>query len=298
MSTVVRRIRRIGFTSADLGRTADFYAALGFAATGTEAVGTAELAMLGVAGARAERLSMRLGLQEVEFLRFDPPGRGIPGDSSSTDLWFQHIAIAVSDIAEAYARVMAAGGVAITEGGPQTLPPNTGRVTAFKFRDPEGHPLELLSFPRGTGDPAWHVEGGASPFLGIDHTAIAVSDVARSRAFYEALGFRAQPGSENMGSGQQQLDAVAADRVAVLPLMPAEAPPHLELLGYEVGSRRPMPPDTCAADLWATRVLIEGVPLPMERDARATAMPDGSRSVLIRDLDGHAIVFADGGESN
>ncbi len=186
---MVRRIRRIGFTSADLGRTADFYAALGFAAIGTEAVDAAELAMLGMAGARAERLSMRLGRQEVEFLRFDPPGRAYPDDSTSTDLWFQHIAIAVSDIGEAYARVMAAGGHAITEGGPQTLPPNTGGVTAFKFRDPEGHPLELLAFPPGIGDRAWQAKRGASPFLGIDHTAIAVSDVARSRAFYEGLGF-------------------------------------------------------------------------------------------------------------
>ena len=113
MSVVAQRIRRIGFTSADLDRAAAFYAALGFAAIGTEALDDAELAMLGMAGARAERLSMRLGRQEVEFLRFDPPGRAYPEDSTSTDLWFQHIAIAVSDIGEAYARVMAAGGVAI-----------------------------------------------------------------------------------------------------------------------------------------------------------------------------------------
>ena len=260
MSVAAHRIRRIGFTSADLGLVAGFYAALGFEAIGTEAVGEAELAMLGMAGARAERLSMRLGRQEVEFVRFDPPGRAYPNDSTSTDLWFQHIAIAVSDIGEAYARAMAAGGHAITEGGPQTLPPNTGSVTAFKFRDPEGHPLELLAFPPGVGEEAWQAKGAAVPFLGIDHTAIAVSDIVRSRAFYEGLGFRVKPGSENAGPGQQRLDAVAADRVAVVPLVLPQVPPHLELLGYEVGSRRPMPPGTRVADLWRRALSSRGKP--------------------------------------
>ena len=284
------RIRRMSFTSGDLGRTAVFYTALGFTAISTEEVREAELAMLGMADARAERLSMRLGRQSVEFLRFDPPGRAYPDDSTSTDLWFQHIAIVVSDMGEAYARVMAAGGLAITEGGPQTLPANTGRVTAFKFRDPEGHPLELLSFPPGIGDPGWQAKPVASPFLGIDHTAIAVSHIARSQAFYEKLGFRAEPGSENMGPGQRHLDAVAADRVAVVPLVLPEAPPHLELLAYEVGSRRPMPPDTCAADLWATRVLVDQGASPADGDASASPSPDGIKSTLIHDPDGHACV--------
>ena len=249
--------------------------------------------MLGMAGAQASRLSMRLGRQEVEFLRFDPPGRAYPGDSTSTDLWFQHIAIAVSDIDEAHARVTAAGGHAITEGGPQALPPNTGRVTAFKFRDPEGHPLELLSFPPGVGDQAWQAKRGASLFLGIDHTAIAVSQISRSEVFYEKLGFRAKPGSENKGLGQQHLDSVAADRVAVVPLVLPEALPHLELLGYEVGLRRPMPPGTRVADLWATRVIVESAAVPAEEDARIALPPDRMKSVLIHDPDGHGLVFTD-----
>ena len=289
MSSAAHRIRRIGFTSANLGRTTDFYAALGFQEIGTEAVDEAELAMLGMAGASAQRLSMRLGRQEVEFLQFGSPGRSFPEDSTSTDLWFQHIAIAVSDIGEAYARVLAAGSVAITEGGPQTLPPNTGRVTAFKFRDPEGHPLELLSFPPGIGDPAWQAKGSASPFLGIDHTAIAVSQISRSQAFYEGLGFRAEPGSENEGSGQRLLDAVAADRVAVVPLVLPDVPPHLELLGYEVGSRRPMPPGTCPADLWATRLVVDSA-IPEDVSAGGAGSLGGVRSVLIHDPDGHTVV--------
>ncbi len=39
------------------------------------------------------------------------------------------------------------GWTAISTDGPQRLPPSSGGVAAFKFRDPDGHPLELLAFP-------------------------------------------------------------------------------------------------------------------------------------------------------
>ena len=210
--TVAQRIQTIGFTTADLAGTERFYGALGFEPLTSAPVSGAELAMLGLPGSRAERLTMRLGRQEVEFLSFAPPGRPYPANSTSTDLWFQHIAIAVSDMAEAHRRVLEAGAVAITQDGPQTLPANTGGVTAFKFRDPEGHPLELLFFPSGTGEKVWQERGALSPFLGIDHTAIAVSDPDRSRAFYATLGLRSRPGSENQGPGQERLDDVRGRR--------------------------------------------------------------------------------------
>jgi hypothetical protein len=34
--------------------------------------------------------------------------------------------------------------------------PRNGSVQAFKFRDRDGHPLELLYFPPGQGRPIWH----------------------------------------------------------------------------------------------------------------------------------------------
>lgn len=39
------------------------------------------------------------------------------------------------------------------------LPESSGGVTAFKFRDPDGHPLELLAFPDGKVPSRW----GAQP---------------------------------------------------------------------------------------------------------------------------------------
>jgi len=76
---------------------------------------------------------------------------------------------------------------------PQTLPawnPNAGGIKAFYFQDPERHVLEIIWFPAGKGDPRWQRPTNGL-FLGIDHTAIVVSDTDRSLAFYhDALGLR------------------------------------------------------------------------------------------------------------
>ncbi len=276
---VARAIRRLSFTAADLGRAGAFYAALGFVPTGTGPADAEELAALGLPGARAERLRMTLGAQEVEFLAFDPPGRPYPPDSTSTDLWFQHIAIAVGDMREAHRRLMAAGGATpITEGGPQHLPPNTGGVTAFKFRDPDGHPLEFLEFPPGVGDPAWQQSEGDSIFLGIDHTAISVGDVDRSRAYYEGLGFRQSSRSLNRGPEQQRLDGLAGDVADVVGLSLAVPTPHLELLAYRTGLRRSIAASGRPDDIAATRLVL-----------RSEAA--GEPPCLLRDPDGHLILM-------
>ena len=296
MTLQARRVARVDFTASDLARTRHFYEGLGFAALGEPAtVDGAELALLGLRAARAERLTMALGAQEVSFVAFDPPGRPYPADSTSTDLWFQHIAVVVSDMAEAHGRALAAGARPITRGGPQTLPANTGGVTAFKFRDPDGHPLELLFFPAGTGAEAWHARDVTSPFLGIDHTAVAVGDADRSRAFFEGLGLTAGDGTHNHGVEQERLDDVADDRCRVVPMRPPAKPPHVELLGYEVGARRPMPVDTRADDVWATRVWIEVATLSGDHVTRAAALPGGARAALLSDPDGHMVVVFEAG---
>lgn len=293
-----RRVARIEFTTSDLARTRDFYEALGFEALAEPApVDGAELALLGLPASRAERLMMRLGDQEVSFLRFDPPGRPYPDDSGSTDLWFQHVAIVVADMAAAHAAALAAGGVPITRGGPQTLPPNTGGVTAFKFRDPDGHPLELLFFPEGTGAPVWHGRAASpSPFLGLDHTALAVSDPDRTARFFAELGLVEAEGSLNAGPEQERLDDVAGDRCRVVPLKPPEAPPHVELLGYRTGPRRPMPEGTRADDVWATCTVVVVESLSGDGLTRAAALPGGIRAALLHDPDGHAVMVMETGE--
>ncbi len=296
MRIEARRVARIDFTASDLAASMAFYEALGFKPGGILPVDGAELMLLGLPKSRAERLLMSLGDQEVGFVRFDPPGRPYPAGSTSTDLWFQHIAIAVSDMAEAHRRALAVGAVPITRDGPQTLPANTGGVTAFKFRDPDGHPLELLSFPAGVGAAAWQNRPVDNPFLGIDHTALASGDADKATAFFAALGFRASAASHNQGMEQERLDDVADDRCRVVPLLPPEAPPHVELLAYEAGLRRPMPAGTQADDLWATRTWIEVASLAGDGITQSLALAAGVRAALLHDPDGHAVVLMESGE--
>ena len=136
---------------------------------------------------------LRLGRERIELLEFTAAaGRPYPLGSTSTDLWFQHMAMVVNDMRHAYQQVMANQRFRpISRHGPVRLPDDSGGVTAFKFRDHDGHPLELLAFPPGHVPGPWHVANGTGSFLGVDHTAIAVSDPARQREILR-LGIRVQ----------------------------------------------------------------------------------------------------------
>ncbi len=138
---------------------------------------------------------------------------------------FQHFAIRVADMDAAIARLDAVDAWRpISTHGPERLPPNTGSVIAFKFRDPEGHPLEFLASP---GEPSGPL------FECIDHSAISVGDVARSIAFYEHLGLAVAGRSLNSGVEQSRLDGIDGATVDVVGLRtPSGRGPHLELLGY------------------------------------------------------------------
>ena len=80
------------------------------------------------------------------------------------------------------------------------------------------------------------------------------------------------------------------------PIQPPARPPHVELLGYEVGARRPIPDGTRADDVWATRVWIEVASLSGDGLTRAAALPGGMRAALLPDPDGHLIVLVETGE--
>lgn len=267
-------------------------------------VGDAGLAdLLGVPDARIRETVMAAGDERVSLLSFDPPGRPYPPGSTSTDLWFQHLALIVSDMDKAYAYLVAAGRFTpISEGGPVELPAASGGVTAFKFRDAEGHPLELLEFPKGKGPDAWEAKRGDGVVLGIDHSAISVGDTARSVAFFEhAFGLTVGARSENVGPEQSRMDDVPDARVTVTGMMPGTAPPHLELLGYHVGSRRPIAGATTSRDIAATHLVLETDDLAtiveaLTREAARFVSPgivtlaDGAQAIMVLDPDGHRFV--------
>jgi catechol 2,3-dioxygenase-like lactoylglutathione lyase family enzyme len=249
---------RVILTAHQPAALAFFYqTALGFSRV-------AAVAPAGIGGVRvAEAIFLRYGNSEIEICGFDPPGQKFPAAQRSGDLSFQHFAMVTPDIDAAYRNLCgAAGWRAISTDGPVTLPANTGGVTAFKFRDPEGHPLELLQPATGA-------------VARIDHSAIAVSDTAASVAFYETMGLAVQGGSLNQGPAQAALDGLDDPVVEVTRLGDAAGRLHLELLCY----RTPAPAAAVKAavnDVVATKLVFAGGGYGLVRD------PDGHQIVQER----------------
>jgi catechol 2,3-dioxygenase-like lactoylglutathione lyase family enzyme len=216
---------------------------------------------------------LRLGDQILELVQLHEPGRPYPESVSGEDTRFQHVAIVVGDMAAAFAALEAAADwTPITERAPVRLPPSSGGVTAFKFRDPDGHPAELLAFAADRIPPAWR--GGARLFKGVDHSAISVADAGPSARFYEGLGMTVSARSHNVGPEQARLDGIAGAEVEVVALSPAAATPHVELLAYRTPApRAPEPPGP--HDVAATRLIFTGT-TPL-----ALADPDGHRLIVI-----------------
>jgi catechol 2,3-dioxygenase-like lactoylglutathione lyase family enzyme len=253
------RIVRISRVVADLERALAFYRdGLGFRVVSHGPGDPALPALLGLPGATIEEAVLRLGAEEIALVRFDPPGAPYPAGSRSDDLWFQHLAIVVSDMAAAYWQLAAQSPCVISTNGPERLPARNGGVTAVKFRDFDGHPLELIQFPLGQGRPVWQrlakTGAGSGPFLGIDHTAMAVASTTRSLRFYRRLGFRVTARSWNDSTAQSRLDGVPGARVRVTGLrFPSSEGPGLELLRYAPpGRAAPAVPANALLTDWVT----------------------------------------------
>jgi catechol 2,3-dioxygenase-like lactoylglutathione lyase family enzyme len=263
MTARVSAITAVRLTTAQPERLASFYRELGFSVGPPEAIGAEEIALLGLTGG-GMRVPLRLGEQRIDLDSFDVEGRPYPGGSTAADLWFQHFALVTNDASAAWKHVAGVGGRPISTGGPVRLAPATGVAAAVQFRDPEGHPLELLQFPpeRAGGWPG-------TGLLGIDHSAISVSDIDTSCRFYAALGLSVHGRTLNEGATQVALDGLPNVEVDVVPMLPQQATPHIELLGYRHPSGRSAG-RLDANDIAATRVVWAA-----------------DRDQLLRDPDGH-----------
>jgi catechol 2,3-dioxygenase-like lactoylglutathione lyase family enzyme len=265
-------IDRVTLVVSDLDRAeADYVRTFGCRVEQRADIDPALIRVLCIRQARGRRSLLRLGRERIELLEFtDSAGRPYPPGSTSTDLWFQHMAIVVNDMRHAYQRVMANRRFRpISRDGPVRLPDTSGGVTAFKFRDHDGHPLELLAFPEGHAPGQRRAVNGTGTFLGVDHTAIAVSDPARSGRFFRSVfGFSTGTRTENRGPEQADLDDVDDVHVSVTRLAPELPAPRMELLHYRVGTRRPIPHDIASNDIVATHSVVRVASL----DATAAAL--------------------------
>ncbi len=150
-------------TVGDLDRSVAFYTrALGFALEDEAALeGEAFARLMGVASARARSATLALGDERIELLAFETPGEPYPSESHGPDLWFQHFAIVVDDMRQAFGRLCDAGLSPISTDGPQILPSRSGGATAFKFRRTSARAARLRG-RAGAGQMAGSVAGPAA----------------------------------------------------------------------------------------------------------------------------------------
>jgi catechol 2,3-dioxygenase-like lactoylglutathione lyase family enzyme len=298
-------------TVSDMDQSVDFYSrVLTFEkVSDTERSGAEFGQLYGVHGARLRAVDLRLGDESIELLQFiGKAGKPVAADARSNDLSFQHVAIIVSDMARAYS-VLRQNQVKQISAYPQTLPewnPNAAGIKAFYFRDPDGHPLEVLQFPAGKGDPKWQQAGGRL-FLGIDHTAIAVSNTDASLEFYRrVLGMRVAGESDNYGFEQEHLNNVFGAHLRITALR-GPSGIGIEFLEYITPlDGRPAAATPSAADLDHHETMIAVDDLsdmnaklqamnllrdPVKPIAFSGLLPNASQAELVRDPDGHFLLL-------
>lgn len=263
-------------------------------------------------GLSIKEAKLALGSENIVLMQFIEPstGREIPPDSRSNDLWFQHIAIVTNNMDSAYARLRRHN-VVFVSSSPQTLPdyiPAAAGIKAFYFRDPDGHNLEVIDFPEGIGDPGWQ-DSEKGIFIGIDHTAIGIAETESSTAFYrDIIGLAVAGSSENFGTEQERLNQVFGAHLLITGL---KAPKGfgVEFLDYIAppGGRQ-YPADSKPDDLWHWHTTIRVSEINtlykkltgLNYQLISHGVTDigklatgGKRGFLVRDPDGHAILFTD-----
>ena len=303
------RISAIALTVADIDLSVRFYTqALGFEVVEDVTFEPCSYDRLGsISETRVRLVTLQLGSEYIELIQYlDLEAKPIPTDSRSNDLWFQHLAIVVSDIDRAYQHLQSFEIIPIST-QPQTIPQDNemaAGVRAFKFRELNHHSLELIWFPEGKGKDKWQ-QSGDELFLGIDHSAIAVRDTEKSLRFYrDLLGLTPEKTNLNQGQEQADLDGLPAPEVEVTPIQPQKSSIGVELLAYQQpqGGRERLK-DWQIKDIPHLHYVIEVEDLAggMDRlrsqvkciSSEAITLPEYRYDwgCLIADTDGHAVLL-------
>ena len=262
----VTAIKSIGITVQDMNRSLPFYEKVfHFKLVSNDTIQSEEYSSLvNVKNAVVHLVKLKLGDEQIELIDFIyPEGKGYPEDSHSNDLWFQHIAIITSNMDSAYAWLKS-NNIKNISVEPQRLPDwnkNAGGIKAFYFQDPDGHPLEILEFPPDKGNVKWHKKSDQL-FLGIDHTAIAVSNTDESLKFYrDVLGMEVGGESENYGIEQARLNNVEGAHLMITGLH-SDFGPGVEFLNYlQPKGGRTYPKNIQANDLihWHIKLKVNDI---------------------------------------
>ncbi|MCY7369158.1 MAG: VOC family protein [Chamaesiphon sp.] len=241
-----QKIQAICLTVTDLDRSLIFYTtALCFEVISDITIEENTDPSPEISHSRIRIATLKLGDEQIRLMQYlDRKGQPIPQDSQSYDLWFQHLAIVVSNMDRAYAHLQLFAIKPIST-SPQTIPlenQEAAGTQAFKFRDPDRHPLELICFPPDKGQQKWH-QASDKLFLGIDHTAIAITNTEQSLKFYrDSLGMHVDGGSFNSGETQARMDGLPDPKVQITALRPTQGSLGIELLDYhEPAHGRPIP---------------------------------------------------------
>ncbi|MEZ4961716.1 MAG: VOC family protein [Saprospiraceae bacterium] len=312
---IAKKVEKVTITVSDLKRSVNFYTqVLDFKKENEYRLsGQLTQKLFGLPGENTgvNIALLSLGDEKIELMEFEDgiPGRPIPADSRSNDAWFQHIAIVVSDMDKAYQRVREVKVVHVST-APETLPdyiPAAAGITAFYFRDPDGHNLELIHFPKGKGNPKWQSSSDHRPpstvFLGIDHTAIGIEDTDAGYTFWrDALGLEVGGHSENYGPEQEHLNQMFGARLYITGLHAREGF-GVEFLDYIAPpGGRPFPADSRPTDLWHwhTTLKVSGLEQIFDKlvsngfaliSKGVVNTNEHTKALLVRDADGHAVLL-------
>ena len=301
----VQKIRAISSTVSNIERSLDFYtSAFSFKLVDYLTLDGSYYSKLeGIQPTQIRLVVLQLGEEQIELKEYlDVTGKPIPQDSQSNDLWFQHLAIVVSDIDRAYEHLQSFEIEPISS-GLQTLP---NGIRAFKFKDPDGHDLEIIWFPPDQSKDKWQ-KNTEELFLGIDHSAITVADTEQSLNFYQnLLGMEVEESNINSGEIQAHLDGLPEAKVRVTSLRPHQGGLGIELLDYIVpGTGRPFPDDWQSYDIATMQVqlVIENIEAAVNTlrengveiiSPKIIQLPNSylySQACLVKDPNGHLMML-------
>jgi catechol 2,3-dioxygenase-like lactoylglutathione lyase family enzyme len=305
----VKSVESVSIVVSDMNTAVDFYSRiLSFQKVSDDYHFGSEWEQLyGVFGLHLRKVRLQLGDEQIELIDYlTTGGREIPEDAKSNDLWFQHIAIVVSNMDSAYA-LLRKNNIEHVSTSPQTLPasiPEAAGIKAFYFHDRDDHNLELIYFPQGKGQPKWQKAQGRL-FLGIDHTAIGVSSTATSHLFYSGmLGIQRKGESRNKGIEQAHLNNIRDASLHITGYRAAKGV-GVEFLQYiHPGPGRKYPGSSRSDDLWqwVTNVDVDDAQQVYDRIKRNNAYQlvseqlvtieangEKVKTFIVRDPDGHAV---------